>query len=143
LHIQPIDKEQAWTLRHRVMWPEKELDFVKLDDDHQGLHYGLFVENNLVSVVSVFISGDEAQFRKFATQMEEQGKGYGSILLNRVFDYARERGVKRIWCNARANKAAFYAKFGLIPTGDSFTKEGLPYLIMELYLNTSDEDKQI
>ena len=38
-----------------------------LQDDEDGLHFGLFNKEKLVSVVSLFIDGEEAQFRKFAT----------------------------------------------------------------------------
>ncbi|MNI87734.1 Acetyltransferase (GNAT) family protein [compost metagenome] len=79
----------------------------------------------------MFIEGEEAQFRKFATLEQEQGKGYGSILLEYVLDIAVNRGVKRIWCNARTNKASYYAKFGLKPTGASMEKDGVSYVIME------------
>jgi GNAT superfamily N-acetyltransferase len=129
--IRIIPVEQAWLIRHQVMWPEKDIEFVKLSDDKRGVHYGLFLHDRLVSVVSLFVDKEEAQFRKFATLQEEQGKGYGSALLHHVFAMARNEGVKRIWCNARAGKAAFYEKFGLCSTGEAFEKAGIPYVIME------------
>lgn len=65
-------------LRHEVMWPDEDFDYIKLKDDDAGIHFGLFKENMLISVVSLFVDKDEAQFRKFATLKSEQGKGYGS-----------------------------------------------------------------
>ncbi|GBG11060.1 N-acetyltransferase [Paenibacillus agaridevorans] len=131
INIRRIDKEQAWLLRHLVMWPEKEFDFIKLDDDGLGKHYGLFEGDELVSVVSLFAQGDQAQFRKFATLATEQNKGYGSRLLSYVIGEAERAGVKRIYCNARVNKVAFYEKFGLRATGSAFSKSGKDYVIME------------
>ncbi|MCE4049195.1 MULTISPECIES: GNAT family N-acetyltransferase [Bacillaceae] len=129
--ISAIHKEKAWELRHKVMWPEKHFDFIKLADDDTGIHYGLFKGNDLVSVISLFVSDEEAQFRKFATLSEEQGKGYGSALLQYVLMEAEKLGIKKIWCNARKNKAAFYQKFSLHETGESFKKEDKEYVIME------------
>jgi GNAT superfamily N-acetyltransferase len=129
--ITKIDKEKAWELRHKVMWPDKAFDYIKLEDDHLGIHFGLFRENILISVISLFINNEEGQFRKFATLQQEQGKGYGSILLHFVINEAKNRGVNRIWCNARNNKMNFYKKFGLQETNYSFIKGGKTYVIME------------
>lgn len=128
-----IEKEQVWQLRHKVMWPEKDFDFIKLKDDDEGTHYGLFEGEELISVVSIFIRGVEAQFRKFATLSTHQNKGYGSKLLNWVLSEAKRMGVKRIYCNARVEKASFYEKFGLSKTDATFSKSGKDYIVMERF----------
>lgn len=58
--IQKINKEVAWKIRHEVMWPTEDLDYVKLKDDDLGIHYGVIVEAELVSVISLFINKDKA-----------------------------------------------------------------------------------
>ncbi|MFD0693063.1 GNAT family N-acetyltransferase [Paenibacillus sp. GCM10027628] len=131
MNIQMITKEMAWEIRHIVMWPDRDLSFVQLNNDDEGYHYGLFTEDRLVSVISLFLDQDGAQFRKFATLEQEQGKGYGSFLLHHIMEEARSLGAKRIWCNARLSKAAFYKKFGLAETTDIFMKNEIPYVIME------------
>ena len=39
-----VDKEQVWKLRHKVMWSNKPFDYIKLEDDDLGIHFGLFKE---------------------------------------------------------------------------------------------------
>ncbi|PEL14062.1 GNAT family N-acetyltransferase [Bacillus sp. AFS017336] len=129
--IKQVDKEEVWEIRHKVMWADKPFDYIKLNDDDLGMHFGLFKESNLISVISLFISNSECQFRKFATLHEEQDKGYGSTLLDYVLKEVNNTGVKKIWCNARMNKANFYKKFGLQETNASFIKDGKQYVIME------------
>lgn len=129
--ITKIGKEKAWELRHKVMWPDRSFDYIRLDDDDLGIHFGLYKGNILISVISLFINNEEAQFRKFATLQDEQGKGYGSALLDFVLLEAQKLGVKRIWCNARENKVNFYRKFGLEESDYKFTKGGKAYVIME------------
>ncbi|RAS75375.1 GNAT family N-acetyltransferase [Priestia endophytica] len=131
--IANIEKEQAWTIRHKVMWPNKSIEYIKLEDDSSGIHLGLFKSGKLISVVSLFIDGEQAQFRKFATTQEEQGKGYGSKLLRYALERAKEEGVCKVWCNARTNKIHFYKKYGLCETGKEFIKGGQSYIIMEKY----------
>jgi GNAT superfamily N-acetyltransferase len=134
ISIRPVDKEEVWELRHKVMWADKPFDYIKLEDDDLGIHYGLFKGDILISVISLFINNGECQFRKFATLQLEQGKGYGSTLLDFVIKEAQNNGVERIWCNARKNKVNYYKKFGLQETNSSFIKEGRSYVIMETYL---------
>ncbi len=129
--IAKIDKEMAWEIRHKVMWPDRNFDYIKLEDDDAGFHYGLFKGDLLVSVVSLFINQRGAQFRKFATLQQEQGMGHGSTLLSYVMKEAESLGAERVWCNARKNKVDFYKKFGLQETDIFFTKGGKSYVIME------------
>lgn len=131
MDVRRIAPEDTWPLRHRVMWPNQLPDFVKVTEDHWGLHYGLFVQNQLVSVVSLFIKDGEAQFRKFATEVAEQGKGYGSYLLGYVLNEASTQGAIRIWCNARTEKASYYERFGLTKTNHTYVKEGIEFVVME------------
>jgi GNAT superfamily N-acetyltransferase len=192
--IRQIDPSQTWPVRHRVMWPSKPFDYVKVAedeiDDDSVRHYGLFVHNygnggydaiddgdtdrdQPVSVVSVFLTPMtspstttslapvEAQFRKFATETHHQGKGYGTQLLTHMFETlsaSQQRGeepegwensdlgrdvvaapvaavVKRVWCNARTDKAEFYRRrFGMVETNTTFTRDGQSYVIMEKWI---------
>ncbi|WP_243767774.1 GNAT family N-acetyltransferase [Paenibacillus agricola] len=133
MEIRIIEKEQTWQLRHKVMWPEKDFDFIKLKNDDEGTHYGLFEGEELISVVSIFIQGVQAQFRKLATLSSHQNKGYGSKLLNYVLSEAERLSVKRIYCNARIEKVTFYEKSGLSKTDATFSKSGKDYIVMERF----------
>ncbi|SNR47565.1 Acetyltransferase (GNAT) domain-containing protein [Maribacter sedimenticola] len=129
--IKQITIEEALPIRHKVMWPNETIDYVRLPEDDEGTHYGLIIDSNLIAVISLFIKGKEAQFRKFATLHEYQGKGYGTILLNAIMNIAAENNLTRIWCNARTSKTNFYAKFNMQLTPVEFIKGGLNYVIME------------
>ena len=131
IEIRAIQAEDTYEIRQKVMWPHKNIEFIKVEDDKEGFHLGLFENDALMSVVSVFYKNQEAQFRKFATLTASQGKGYGTKLLDFIFQEMRKKDVQRIWCNARRNKAAFYTKFGMKTTDVFFTKEGVDYVVME------------
>jgi GNAT superfamily N-acetyltransferase len=132
--IKEIAAEDTWPIRQLVMWPDKPIEFVKIKGDEEALHYGLHKEGKLTSVISCFVEGDEMQFRKFATLVDEQGQGLGTYLLNYVLDVAREQRIRRLWCNARRDKSGFYEKFGLQSTEATFEKAGIEYVIMERIL---------
>jgi GNAT superfamily N-acetyltransferase len=130
MRIISISTEQTYPLRHAVLWPDKPLDFVKVPDDEQGLHFGIEHDGQLVSVISLFFEGEEARFRKFATHPNFQRKGIGSQLLTHTIEIAKVQGCQLIWCDARLDAQAFYERFGMKPTGDIFYKGAIPYTKM-------------
>ncbi|MEM7375324.1 MAG: GNAT family N-acetyltransferase [Bacteroidota bacterium] len=131
ISITEITAEETYDLRQRVMWPDRPLSYIQLKDDKTGIHYGLWENDRLLSVISLFIHGEEAQFRKFATEKSEQGKGYGTRLLSHLMEEVSRKHLTRIWCNARADKTGFYRKFGMQETPTTFQKGGIAYRIME------------
>lgn len=131
MEIKETEIEKIWEIRHKVMYPERDLEYVKLEFDREGIHLGLYEDKKLISVVSMFLENNELQFRKFATLTEEQGKGYGTILLNEVIQYAENKGFNKVWCNSRVEKIGFYEKFGFVKTGKKYEKDGRRFLIIE------------
>ncbi|SIS78374.1 GNAT family N-acetyltransferase [Belliella pelovolcani] len=132
--IKEISLEEALPVRHLAMWPDKDLDFVRVPGDEEATHLGLFANRELISVVSVFKKEEGAQFRKFATLPKHQGKGYGSKLLVYMIGFMQKKDVPKIWCNARVSKIDFYSNFGLVTTPKTFQKAGLDYVVMEKVL---------
>ncbi|MEO9802513.1 MAG: GNAT family N-acetyltransferase [Reichenbachiella sp.] len=131
MEIRSISYEMTWSIRQAAMWPNESIAYVMLPNDKEGSHFGLFVNDQMVSVISIFITDGHAQFRKFATLDAEQGKGYGSKLLNHIFLELAKSEITKVWCNARADKTDFYERFGMIQTEKRFDKGGINYVIME------------
>jgi GNAT superfamily N-acetyltransferase len=132
IDLKQIQADETWALRHRVMWPDKPLDFVILPNDADGLHYGLFENGQLISVISMFIKGEQAQFRKFATAKAYQGKGFGSKLLMYLINKAKDLGIRELNCDARITATGFYEKFGMKVDSGIFQKSGKDYVRMSL-----------
>ncbi len=130
ISIKTIEAEQTWPIRHEVMWPDQPFDFIQLDLDSEATHFGLFLQEELVSILSLFPQGEKAQFRKFATLVAHQGKGYGTLLLKHTIQYTHEQGFQELWCNARVDKTAYYERFGLYPTGETYHKRGIDFAIL-------------
>lgn len=131
LKIKNIQASETWDLRHRVIAPNRPFDSIKLPKDEEGLHFGLFEDKKLISVISLFIENDMAQFRKFATEISEQGKGYGSILLSHIIEESIKNNVKNLWCNARVSALGFYKKFGFKAVSETWMDSEIEYVKME------------
>jgi len=134
MEIKSIKASQTWQIRHEVIWPDQPFEFVQLEEDNLGLHFGVFDQEKLISIVSCFVVDEEMQFRKLATLQEFQGKGSASQLLHYILKLAKEKNLKKVWCNARTNKKSFYEKFGMKDTLKTFIKANQEFTIMEIIL---------
>lgn len=134
VRIIDVPLDTIWKIRWEVMYPGQEPEIVKVEGDDQATHLGLEVDGRLVSVLSLFPDGKRMQFRKFATLVDEQGKGYGTRLLSHVMESVANEGYKLIWCNARLSATSLYRKLGMEQKGGIFGKNGIDYVIMEKQL---------
>ncbi|MDH7461243.1 GNAT family N-acetyltransferase [Chitinophagaceae bacterium 26-R-25] len=128
--IKDAPLEDVLEMRREVMYPAFSIGQVRLKDDEEGNHQGLYVDDNLIAVISVFVRNNIMQFRKFATKEAFQGKGYGTELLEYVMKLAKDRHCNSIWCNARVNAKKFYEKFGMQVTGDTWVQDGYEFIKM-------------
>jgi predicted GNAT family N-acyltransferase len=133
--IQEIPIDAVLLLRQKVLWPNKDLDFVRTPNDNSGIHLGVCIQGQWVSCISLFLeSNQHAVFRKFATLPDFQNKGYGTQLLHYSFNHLQQLGIHTISCSARVEKQSYYQKFGMQPNGYPYFKNGLQYVTMEVNL---------
>lgn len=132
--VEQIFPPLTWRIRHLSMYPEKPYDYVKLEDDFEGIHFGIYTDHELTGVVSLFSTGEIAQFRKLAILPEAQSKGLGSQLMRYLIDFCKTQNLKTLWCNARESASEFYVQLGFKPLGTPFVKNGITYLKMEIAL---------
>ena len=129
--IRSIQPGDTYPLRHSVLWPDKPLDYVRIAEDEEGMHFGAFQDDRLVGVISLFVNGEAARFRKFAVDPSYQRQGIGSELLTCVMQEALQRGARTIACDARQEATGLYYKFGMQPEGAEFYKGPIAYVRMQ------------
>lgn len=134
MKICTIRWDEALPIRHKVLWPNKPVSFCKVQGDEEARHYGVYIDEKLVCVASVFSDMNIARLRKFATLPSYQGRGIGSQLINFIFNELKKDGVEVFWCDARKTAAGFYQKFGMKQQGGEFIKSGVLYYKMEVKL---------
>lgn len=134
IEIQKVNAEELIDIRHLVLWPDKPREFVRVAEDDAGIHFGLYFDGSLVSVISLFAEGSAIRFRKFATLPAFQGKGLGSRLLEHTIAFATSEGFERIWCDARTDALGFYARFEFRQFSEPFFKEHIEYYKIERML---------
>ncbi|PWS26965.1 N-acetyltransferase [Pedobacter yonginense] len=137
VQLEQIFPSLTWRIRHEAMYADQPFDVVKLANDFDGVHFGLYADHKLTGVVSVFAEGDVYQFRKLAVLPQAQKMGYGSQLVEYMIDFCKIQKASKVWCNARVNAKEFYFKFGFQETNKTFSKNGYDFVIMELILNNN------
>ena len=130
--IKKITWEETIPIRNRVLWPNKPPQFCYIKDDNDGWHFGFYIEQELVSVASVYPNKGSARLRKCATLEEVQGQGVGTALLEHIILTIRGKGIRHFWCDARETATGFYERSGMHREGERFYKSNIPYFKMSV-----------
>ena len=131
MDIEQITPQLTWRLRRDELYPGEYMFNMEMEEDNHGWHFGGFIDNKLIAVVSLFQKGADFQFRKFAVQKDYQGKGIGRELLEYITEFAKSEGGTRMWCNARDTAIEFYIKAGFKHTGEFFERQGYHFEILD------------
>jgi GNAT superfamily N-acetyltransferase len=131
IKIQSVIVDEILNIRHQVLWPDKPVDFVRVEGDADGVHFGLFLDDLLVSVISLFPEDRHIRFRKFATIPAFQHKGLGTQLLQYAIDWAKTNAFETMWCDARSTALPFYTRFGFQRFSEAFFKGEVEYYKIE------------
>jgi len=134
MEIKSISWKETIPLRHQVLWPNKPPEFCKVDGDEEGLHFGAFINNELVCVASIYLTAEKARLRKFATDVRFQNQGVGSKMLNFILLDLKKTPATFFWCDARESAVGFYKRFKMYQCGERFYKSDVAYFKMEVAL---------
>jgi ribosomal protein S18 acetylase RimI-like enzyme len=129
LEVKKIPFNKTFVVRHPVLRANRPVEECYFEGD--GLpsttHFGLFDQDNLVGVLSVFENkhpnfneGKVFQIRGMALLKEYQNKNLGVILLNEAEAYVNTQKGTVIWFNAREKAVNFYKKNGFQIKGTLF-----------------------
>jgi len=129
VEVRTITAAETWPLRLAVLRPGHPLPAAQFpgDDLPSTRHFGAFRSSDLVGIVSLFLvempeqpGVGALQLRGMATVPEVRGAGFGRALVAASVVFARQNGVKLIWCNARTSAEEFYRKLGWEILGEEF-----------------------
>jgi ribosomal protein S18 acetylase RimI-like enzyme len=132
--IRKIIAEVSYPVRHEVLRKGKPIDscLFEGDDIATTQHYGLFEDDRLQGIISVFETSNplftetrQKQIRGMAVLEHNQGKGYGKQLVQYCEKILLDSDCELIWFNARENAKGFYQKLGYTIQGKPFNIEGI------------------
>ena len=127
--IKKITAFETYTVRQEVLRKGKPIETCCFngDNDSTTTHFGLFEDENIIGVVSVYKTNsllftDEIQYqiRGMAVLENFQNKGYGEQLLKAAEKFCWKEKANLIWFNAREKAVSFYSKLKYKIVGNSF-----------------------
>ena len=134
MEIIEINAQETIAIRHEVLWPNKAPEFCIVEGDSEALHFSVILNEKMVCVASIYIDGEIARLRKFATLSQFQGQGIGSLMLNHLVKQLKNQGMHSLWFDARESAISFYNRLGFTVTGKRFYKNDLAYYKMHVDL---------
>ena len=129
MEIKKISSLETYPVRNEVLRKRKPIETCQFkgDDDENTTHFGLYVEDKLVGIISIFKENNilfpelnQFQIRGMAVLEAFQGKGFGAELVKEAENHCISLNTDLIWFNARENAVPFYKKLDYIIIGDSF-----------------------
>ncbi|MEN8124543.1 MAG: GNAT family N-acetyltransferase [Bacteroidota bacterium] len=127
ISIREIKPENTFFIREKELRKNMNLPAQFTGDlEKNTFHLGLFVDDILVSIVSLMknkhinLAGEQFQLRGMATLEAYQKNGYGKKLVAKAEQILKNKSVEIIWCNARVVALDFYLKQGYKKIGSEF-----------------------
>ena len=129
MEIKKINSIDTYPVRHEVLRKGKPIETCQFkgDDDENTVHFGLYQNERLNGIISIFKEKNDLfsetnqfQIRGMAVLEEFQGKGFGAELVREAENHCISLNTDLIWFNARENAVPFYKKLDYIIIGDSF-----------------------
>ncbi len=133
--IRPVSPVQTRRLRQSILRPHQTLSEMAGSEAPGAFAVGAFDGEELVAVglIAPDVEPDSWRVRGMATVEHARGRGAGTAILRALLQHARERGARRVWCNARTPARVFYERAGLTATSGEFDLPEIgPHLVMEL-----------
>lgn len=130
MEIKKINSIDTYPVRHEVLRKGKPIETCQFkgDDDENNVHFGLYQNERLIGIISIFkeknnlfSEKNQFQIRGMAVLEEFQGNGFGAELVKEAENHCVNLNTDLIWFNARENAVPFYKKIGYTSIGDSFS----------------------
>ena len=127
--IKEIPSKGTYIVRQPVLRKGKPIEscIFEGDDLNTTHHFGLFENDDLIGIISlfsqtntIFADKNQAQIRGMAILENHQKKGFGEALVKHCEDYCKTQNVDLIWFNARTAAVGFYKKMNYQIIGEPF-----------------------
>ena len=99
--------------------------------DSKFLHFTLWEKNTLVACLRANENGKLLHMGRFAVKKELRKNGYGKVLMEKLCEYAKEKGYLGVELSAVETAVGFYEKQGFLKIGDFYLETGVPHIYMK------------
>jgi predicted GNAT family N-acyltransferase len=125
------EKETLRSIRGKVFIEEQNVpQEIEWDDQDENATHFLLTQNTVALACGRLLPNGKVG--RMAVLKDQRGKGLGRQLLDYMVEYARSKGMSRLYLHAQQHAADFYQNAGFATFGDAFEEAGIPHLAMQL-----------
>ena len=127
--------KEALELRYELFFKKHDLPRnILIDKNEKASEHIAIVSDELLIAYGRLTNLGEGtyQISQIVVKPQEQGKGYGAMILKELVDRAERLGCKKIILNARTTATKLYEKQGFTSSGNEFLSKstGVPHVQM-------------
>ncbi len=119
-------------VRETVFWLEQQIprDLEFDDRDPVCIHLLAFDDEAPIGTARLDLALG-GKIGRVAVLAAWRRSGVGAALMEHLHELARERGLRRVWCNAQISARPFYERLGYEVTGAPFDEAGIEHVRMQ------------
>lgn len=119
-------REEAF-IKGRGVPREIELD----GKDSELLHFCVYDGETLLAYLRAEDIGEKLHLGRICVKKDMRKSGYGRILMDFLFKYAKENGFSAVELSAVDTAVGFYEKIGFVAEGEFYLETGVPHIYMK------------
>jgi len=120
----------ARAIRHEVFVDEQNVpEELEYENDEEAVNYLLYADGLAKGTARWRETHAGIKLERFAVFASERGKGYGTLLLERILEDVMPSG-KRIYLHAQISAISYYLNAGFETEGHSFSEAGIEHYLM-------------
>ena len=124
-------KTECNLIRYEVFVQEQNVpENIEIDErDEVCTHLILRINNNPIGTGRIDLE-KQGKIGRLAIVKEFRNKGYGTLILNKLEEIARQNNLTSVWLNAQKASLNFYLKLGYQIISDEFIEANIIHLTM-------------
>ena len=101
------------------------------DKEDKSIHFLIKNDQQLMATCRIRVIDDYAKLERMAVKSDYRGQGIGSLLINKVEEFAQKKNLAKIKLHAQLQAQGFYQNNNYQLVSDEFMEAGIKHVKME------------
>ncbi len=111
--------------------PEEEID----QYEDESVHFVVYNDNDEpIGAGRLRNVNGYGKIERICVLLDYRNTGIGKLLMEKIMQYAKDKGYEKVKLNSQSHAIPFYEKLGFFITSEEFFEAGIPHRTMEKML---------